>query len=94
MAKYASRTAPLLRQGDTTEMRNFARWATEHGVAYIRPTLFQVKIGLVNYYPDKGTIFVDMEGRVPQKNLTGLEEVLTRLKLLPVFKPQPKTHHP
>ena len=55
---------------------------------YIRPTKYQVKIGDVNYYPDKGTIHVDGESRASERYLDGLEKILTRKNLLRPTRPK------
>jgi hypothetical protein len=92
MPKYSSMTAPLQRDDDTPAMRGFAAWAKGWGLSYIRPTKFQVKIGNVNYYPDKGTVHVDGESRASERFLDGLEKILRREKLLTHYQPKILPH--
>jgi hypothetical protein len=70
----------------------FANWAKELRLWYIRPTKYQVKIGDVNYYPDRGTIHVDGESRASERYLDGLEKVLKRKNLLTYTRPKLQLH--
>ena len=60
-------------------MRTAMDWLKGQGIAFRRPTDWQLKIGNLNFYPDKGTIFRD-GGRhpLPQRGLNGLKELLRR----------------
>ncbi len=82
MPKPRSKTAPLERDDDTPEMRNFAAWARRLRLGYIRPTKYQIKIAEVNYYPDTGKITVDGDIPASERYLDGLEKVLRRENLL------------
>jgi hypothetical protein len=92
MPKYSSTIAPLERDDDTPAMRSFANWAKELRLWYIRPAKYQVKIGDVNYYPDRGTIHVDGESRASERYLDGLEKVLKRKNLLTYTRPKLQLH--
>ena len=58
-------------------------WLRRAGVRFTRKTNFQVKIGRVNFYPVRGTIFVDGEpGQRRERGLAALADVLRELHLL------------
>lgn len=54
----------------------------EWGVEYEVKTLYQIKIGHVNYYPNKGTVNLDGARRFKKKGLDFLKEVLISENLL------------
>jgi hypothetical protein len=81
MPKMKSRTAPLRRAGDSMEMRAAVDQLQSQGVGFIRPTPFQLKIGDINFYPDKGTIYLDDRGKaLKERGLPVLLEILARLR--------------
>ncbi len=59
MPKIRSRTAPLQRPDDSPEMRDAISELQLRGIRLIRPTVFQLKIGDINFYPGTGTIQFD-----------------------------------
>jgi hypothetical protein len=60
-------------------------WLRARGVPYRRPSPHHLKVGSVNFYPGKGTIFVDREAaRRREIGLSGLQQVLAALGLLAV----------
>ncbi len=62
-------------------------WLRRAGIRFTRKTNFQVKIGRVNFYPVRGTIFVDGEpGQRRERGLAGLESVLREFNLLPSLR--------
>jgi hypothetical protein len=63
MAKVASRTAPVRREHDSDAMRETIDWLEANRVRPLRPTAYQVKVGFINFYPDKGTIQMDGDPR-------------------------------
>ena len=59
------------------------KWLDEKGISYTMPSLFQIKIESINFYPKRGTITIDNEpAKRPQKGLTGLSEVLIEYSLM------------
>lgn len=58
-------------------MKEAMAWLDERGVAYLLLPPYQIKIGMINFWPSKGTITVDGElQRRSAKGLVGLESVL------------------
>jgi hypothetical protein len=58
-------------------------WLRRAGVRFTRKTTFQLKIGRVNFYPVRGSIFVDGEpGQRAERGLNALENVLRQFGLL------------
>ena len=58
-------------------MRDCSDALLKRGVAFERKTRWQIKIGPINFYPERGTIFVDGEAAPRQEE--GLETLLTIL---------------
>lgn len=59
-------------------------WLRRAGIRFTRKTNFQLKIGRVNYYPARGTIFVDGDpAQRPARGLAALEQVLRELGVMP-----------
>lgn len=59
-------------------------WLRRAGIRFTRKTTFQLKIGCVNFYPVRGTIFVDGDpGQRPARGLAALAEVLREFNLFP-----------
>ncbi|MBN9599560.1 MAG: hypothetical protein J0G28_07780 [Afipia sp.] len=61
---------------DTDDVRDQIRAIVDQGYYVERPSDYQLKIGMVNYYPHKGTITVDPSRRHPHKGLDALLELL------------------
>lgn len=58
-------------------MKDAMAWLDERGVVYLHLPPHQIKIGMINFWPGKGTITVDGEQqRRDGKGLAGLESVL------------------
>jgi hypothetical protein len=55
-------------------------WFHDHGLEPDQPTEHQLKYGEVNFYPRKGTIFVD--GEIARRNETGLSALAAVLREL------------
>lgn len=64
------------RSTDSAAMREAIDWLNNEGIPFIRPTNWQLKIGPINFYPDKGTIHCDDERRHPEWGLAALQELL------------------
>jgi hypothetical protein len=54
-----TRAQPARRPTDSMAMREAIDWLCNAGIPFIRPTDWQLKIGPLNFYPDKGTIHRD-----------------------------------
>ena len=59
MPKHISRALPTLSDGDTEAMKEAYAWLQRKKIQFIRPSMYQLKIGELNYYPDRGTIQID-----------------------------------
>lgn len=55
--KYPREFAP--REGDSERMIAAIAVAIEVAGSFVRPTSYQLKVGRINYYPDKATILSD-----------------------------------
>jgi hypothetical protein len=44
---------------DTPAMAVALEWLKENAIPFRRPTYYQVKVGILNFWPDRGTITVD-----------------------------------
>lgn len=54
-------------------------WLEAEGIQPERPTEHQIKVGAINYYPGKGTIYLDGAKRIcDEKGLEGLITILRR----------------
>jgi hypothetical protein len=68
---------PLRQPTDSAKMRQAIDWLEEQGYPVSRLTEWQLKIGPINFYPDKGTILYDGD-RHPHhdRGLAALQELL------------------
>lgn len=64
--------------GDTAEMAQAIRLLNEAAISFSRPTRFQLKIGSANYYPDRGTIYLDGEAKPERER--GIKALLDRVQ--------------
>ena len=80
MTKLASRAAPIDRPNDTPLMRQAVLYLKNSSIEFIRPTAHQLKIGPINFYPDRGTIQLDGERARKERGLDALRELLSRLR--------------
>lgn len=72
-----------MRKRTNTPMLEALAWARQHGFEPYRATEHQLKIGEANFYPGKGTVFVDGETtRRKETGLDALAEVLRELGYL------------
>lgn len=68
---------PLRMPDDTVPFANAHLVLESLGVRYERPSLHQLKIGCINYYPNSGTIHVDGEKRArPGRGKEALKALL------------------
>jgi chemotaxis receptor (MCP) glutamine deamidase CheD len=61
---------------DEKNITDALSYLEERGINVIRTSLYQLKSGAVNYYPSKGTIFIDGVGRLSQRGLAAFERVV------------------
>jgi hypothetical protein len=59
-------------------MSQARQWLIEHGISFEQMTDYQLKIGRINFYPGKGTIFRD--GDKTRHSVIGLEGLADLLK--------------
>lgn len=59
---------------DTARMKEALKYFDDRGILFTRKTAWQIKHGKINFYPDRGTIFVDGENGARKE--TGLQEAL------------------
>jgi hypothetical protein len=64
-------------EGDTKEMARAISELNGAGIEFCRPSRYQLKIGNLNYYPDRKTIYVD--GADQAENDRGIEALIARL---------------
>jgi len=62
--------------GDDGAMKETVAWCRTTKLPVRRTTAFQLKIGLINFYPARGTIFVDGIGTLPESGLAVLKSVI------------------
>lgn len=62
--------------GDDSAMKEAVAWCRTAKLPVRRTTAFQLKIGFVNFYPARGTIFVDRIGTLPESGLAVLKSVI------------------
>jgi hypothetical protein len=67
---------PLNLAGDGPEMREAIAALIDLGVRVQRTSKFQLKVGPINFWPNRGTITID--GKPPLKE-KGLDEFLTKI---------------
>lgn len=61
------------------EVQEVTGFLNEVGVLFVRPTLFHLKIGKINYYFGRGRIVVDGERqRYPDTGLEALKDLLQK----------------
>lgn len=53
-------------------------WLDARNVRYVQKTVYQLKMGIVNFYPTTGTITIDGEPPYADKGLQALSEALER----------------
>jgi hypothetical protein len=63
---------------DSAAMKEAIAWCRTKALDARRNTDFQLKIGLINFYPEKGTIFVDRVGTLPDRGLPVLKSLIAQ----------------
>ena len=66
------------RQNNSAKMNHTIEQLTAQGIHFDQPTRFQIKVGHFNFYPDRGTIYVDGESKGRRER--GFETFLELLK--------------
>ncbi len=62
---------------DCPAMQAALRWLTQAGLRFTRPTRYQLKIGSLSFYPDKGTLYRDGDRQAfPDRGLLALQALL------------------
>jgi hypothetical protein len=62
---------------DSPAMQAALRWLTQAGLRFARPTRYQLKIGPLSFYPDKGTLYRDGDRQaLPERGLPALQALL------------------
>ena len=74
-----SATTPITDPDDSPAMQTALRWLTQAGLRFTRPTRYQLKIGALSFYPDKGTLYRDGDRQaLPERGLPALQHLLDR----------------
>lgn len=60
---------PLRQPGDSERWIATIAWVEAARIKAIRPTMLQLKVGPMNFYPDKGTMHRDGEPTMPGRGL-------------------------
>ncbi|MFK5598294.1 hypothetical protein ACFZ8E_15060 [Methylobacterium sp. HMF5984] len=64
---------------DSEATRETLAWLCKQRLAFVRCSRYHIRIGDLNFYPDKGTIYrSDDLGALPETGLTALQHILTR----------------
>lgn len=79
MSRKKSRLFPARMPDDTTAFKNAVHFLEEMGVKFRRPSLDQLKIGFINYWPNTGTIQKDGERRRRERGKEALRKLLLEL---------------
>ena len=62
---------------DSPAMQAALGWLTQAGLRFTRPTRYQLKIGPLSFYPDKGTLYRDGDRQaLPERGLPALQALL------------------
>ncbi len=75
-----SKTKPIstLLPTDSAETRDVIGWLQDHRVSFVRHSRYHLKIGELNYYLGKGTIFFDSEDEArSERGFAALQQLLT-----------------
>lgn len=65
---------------DSEATRETLAWLRNQRLAFVRCSRYHIRIGDLNFYPDKGTIYrSDDLGALPEIGLTALQHLLTRM---------------
>ncbi len=57
-------------------MRTAVRWLFDVKAPFARTSPTQLKVGRINFYPDKGTIYLGGRAPLPQRGLREFQELL------------------
>jgi hypothetical protein len=63
----------LRQPGDSERWQATADWVEAEQIAAVRPTKSQLKVGRMNFYPDKGTIHEDGQPAIRDRGLHAFE---------------------
>lgn len=64
---------------DSAATRDTLAWLRAQRVPFVRCSRYHIRIGNLNYYPDKGTIYRSNDlGALPEAGLAALQDLLTR----------------
>lgn len=61
----ARKSFPLRTDTDTPEMRDAVEWCVANNISFERKSQYQIKVGHLNYYPDRETIQFDGKKKLP-----------------------------
>lgn len=61
---------------DTPAMTAAIRWCLDQNLPVIRCSRFHLKVGKLNFWPDKGSISLDGNYRHPQKGLAAFQALI------------------
>ncbi len=76
--KYKSR--PETYPEDSEDTREAVAWLRDQRVSFVRCSRYHIRIGDLNFYPDKGTIYRSNDlGALPDTGLAALQRLLTRM---------------
>lgn len=72
------RSMPLDQPNDRPAMKQAVAWFRTKKLKVARHTLHQLKYGLINFYPERGTISVDQLGTLTKKGLEVVQALLEK----------------
>jgi hypothetical protein len=75
--RHSPTITPTSYADDSQAMRAALRWLAQAGLRFTRPTRYQLKIGPLSFYPDKGTLYRDGDRQaLPERGLPALQALL------------------
>lgn len=78
---------------DSEATRETLAWLRTQRLPFIRCSRYHIRIGDLNFYPDKGTIYrSDDLGALPETGLTALQRLLTRTGKVNTTLPSSSRH--
>lgn len=72
------KSLPLKQPSDRFEMTKAIEWCQSKNIPIRRQTTFQLKIGPINFFPNKGTVHVDEIGTLTERGLEVFQALLER----------------
>lgn len=69
---------PLKTDTDTAKMRETVDWCSANSINFKRVSQYQIKVGHLNYYPDRETIQFDGKPKLPYSTFEKFKRLAQR----------------